>query len=129
MKKKNYIIDRKKTRDQPQKFLMNFLGNFSQAAALMHSFLPASDENDSLLREAKKNYLISMVSCVETFYHDLFVHILENDKKILESILNSIKEKPTLSEIYNLQKEGISFSEIAASKMTYQSIEEVESTF
>ena len=67
-----------------------------------------------------------MTSSLETFYHDLFIYILEKDEPLLDEILADIKEKPTLVEIHTLMKDGVSFAEIAASKVTFQSIEEVD---
>jgi hypothetical protein len=90
--KKNFIKERKQSRGEPSWYLVNFLRNFARARSLMHSCIRQMSTDKLLIEEAKRNYMISMTSALETFYHDLFVYILEKDDSILEDILADIKE-------------------------------------
>lgn len=124
--KKNFIKERKQSRGQQEWYLLNFLRNLARAAKLMHACLRQMNTDKMMIDEAKRNYIIAMTSSLETFYHDLFIYVLEKDRSLLEDILGDIKDKPTFAEIHTLLKDGVSFPEIAASMVKFQSIEELD---
>jgi hypothetical protein len=119
----------KSSRGNPSDFLMNFIFNYSRASTLMHKCLVVmlkEKYKQNLMKEASRNYIISMASCLETFYRDMFIHILKQDKSLLSDVLTDIKEKKTLSEVHELSKEDIDLSELAAYHFKFQNVEEIE---
>ncbi len=127
--KKNRIRELKTSRIKPSKYLENFFFSFFRATRLMHECIKSMSSNQNLVEEAKRNYIISLVSCLETFYRDLLIHILDKDKVKLENVMLKIKEKKTLLDIYKMLQEEIGFHEYVASHFKFQSIEEIEDVF
>jgi hypothetical protein len=128
MKKHKIVVinELKKTRQKHNQFLLNFLANFSRYAILMHQCLDKFRKDHKLIQEAKRNYLISLATALETFYRDLFIHCLEKDQIILHAVTDKIREKYTLTETLEFSKEKISISEISATHFSFQNIHEID---
>lgn len=92
----------------------------------MHKVLQVFRADSSLVTQAERAYIISIASCLETFYRDLLVYALARDDISLASILEGIREKATAAEFHRLLREGVSFPEIASSSVTFQSLAEIE---
>lgn len=122
------IEELRSSRGQTVWYLSNFITNFSRAASLMHLIIKELRDNKFAFQEAKRNYIISMASVLETFYRDLFIHVLEKDKLVLSTVLLEVKKKPNLVEVLSLFERNISFPELAASCFSFQSIEEIDRT-
>ena len=127
MKKTDFISELKSTRGNENSYMVNFIGNFARAATLMHKILAQFGKQDELVREASKSYIVSIVSCLETFYRDLFTYVLSLDESTLERVLPDLKEKPTYSNMHTLLKQGVEFSDIVATEANFQSIAEIDS--
>lgn len=125
-----FIKQWKKSREQLGTHLLNFLANLSKAALLMHACLRAFRKDESLMESAKQNYVISITSCLETYYRDLFIDVLHKNESLLEKMLLEIKggkeSSPRLVEMYYFHKGGFSFAEIATSYFRFQAIEEID---
>lgn len=127
MKNKNFIRDLQLTRGEKSVFLANFIINFARGARLMHKILPQFKNQEPIIQEAIRNYIISIASCLETFYRDIYVYVLSLDETILERVLPDLKTKTTIADIHSLLKDGVNFSEIAASEASFQSVAEIDS--
>lgn len=126
MLRSDLIKNQKASRGGTQGFLLNFLVNFSQPAKLMHAMIPLLKGRHDLFQTAMRSYLIGMAACLETFYRDLYICVLDEDPKLLRSSLGQIKEKASLEEIHQLTVDGISFAELSASKAAFQNIDEID---
>jgi hypothetical protein len=127
--KRSKIKELKKTRVKPSKYLDNFILSFSKAALFIHSCIEHVNDSEVLMHEAKRNYIISITSRLETFYRDLLIHVLNNDKSHLEKIVSMVTEKKKLIDIHKMLEEKITFNEYVASHFKYQSIEAIDKTF
>lgn len=123
------IAELNKSRIKPSKYHENFFKSFFRATSLMHTCLRLMNGDSNLIEEAKRNYVVSLVSILETYYRDLLIHVLDKDKSNLESVISNIKEKKTLLDISKMLQEEIAFHEYVASHFKFQSIEEVEEVF
>jgi hypothetical protein len=126
MRGADFIQALRASRGKPTGFLSNFLSNFSEAAILMHKVLGPFQAKPHVRAQAGRGYLISMASCLETFYRDVVVYVLGKDEESLASILQDLREKATLAELHQVFRESVSFPEIAASRVTFQSLAEIE---
>ncbi len=120
------IAELRSSRGTPTGFLANFLCSFSEAARLMHKVLETFRADSGLIAQAERAYIISIASCLETFYRDLLVYALARDEVSLSSVLQGIREKATAAEFHRLLRDGVSFPEIASSGVTFQSLAEIE---
>ena len=127
MKATTFLKDLKATRGEERAYLANFIVNFGRAAYLMHHTLAQFRERRALMQEATKNYVVSMASCLETFYRDFLVYVLSLDETTLERILPELKGKTTYGDIHSLLKEGLTFSDIAVAEARFQSLAEIDS--
>lgn len=129
MKRRKLINELKTSRIKPSKYFENFLDSFSRATRLAHYIHRFFNHDQLLTAEAKRNYIIALASCLETFYRDLLVHVLSKDSSHLESLTAKIKEKKTLLDIYKMFEEKIEFHEYVASHFNFQNVEEIENAF
>jgi hypothetical protein len=112
----------KLTRENPEWFLTNFLSNVSTAALLMRACMKEFRTQDLIFREAIRNYVISLVGALETFYRDLFVHIYAERPALVSQIVRRIARgrtvrlsHPTLTEV-----------EMASAVISFQRLEDVD---
>lgn len=119
----------KESRGEPISYLQNFIINISTSAQLMHAVLREFRTNEAIFKEACKNYIISLTSCLETFYRDLYVFVLEKDPESLKLILPELREKVSLAEVHALLESGFSFAEITSTRVNFQNLEQVECFF
>jgi hypothetical protein len=127
MKTTTFLKDLRETRGDENAYLANFIINFARAAFLMHKILPQFKDREVVMQEAIKNYVVSIASCLETFYRDISIYVLSLDESILERVLPDLKTKTTYADIHSLLKDGIKFSEIAATEASFQSMAEIDS--
>jgi hypothetical protein len=124
----NYIRALKASRGPENEFLMRLLGNYSRAAALMHFVLAKGGEDDGLLGQAIRNYVINIVSCLETFFRDSFIYCLSADKEVLTRKLAKLKDvKWSPSLVHANLSDDLGFAELVANELKFQNIEEVDS--
>jgi len=126
MKKTKFIKEWRATRGENYSYLSNFVSNYSVSALLMHKALSQFRNQDAIIQQSIRNYIISIASCLETFYRDLFNYVLSFDEATLERTLPELKAKPTYSDIHSLLQDGITFSEIAAAEANFQNIQEID---
>lgn len=125
MLRADLIKNQRASRGETQSFLLSFLVNFSNQARLIHALIPLLKDRRDLFQTALRSYIVGLAGCLETFYRDLFVCVLDKDPAMLKEVLGQIKEKATLEEMHELMADGISFAEIATSKAVFQNIEEI----
>ena len=102
--------------------------NISQSGRLKYQCEIKFSHDNLLIYESRKNYIVSIVSAIETFYRDLFIFCLENDKNFfLDKI--SKEEKYKLYEIHKYITNEISFSDIVADSHSFTNIKNINQAF
>ncbi len=118
----------KDTRGEPTNYLLNFLQNMARAAILMHKVLEACRKDEHVIKEACRQYVIALASCMETFYRDLCLFVISNDDQVLKIILGEVREKSTFADIHQILCDGATFPDIASSSLGFQNIEQIEAS-
>lgn len=126
MKTQHFVRDHKTTRGESRRFLGNFLFNFTRSARLMHAILRVFRSDELLLEEAMRSYIIALTSALETYYRDIYVYVLSQDKDALCRVLSGEKDKASLSDIHASLDAGLEFYDIAASTAAFQSLDQVD---
>jgi hypothetical protein len=85
---------RQASRGSVPSYHLNFLRNFAASARLMHSSLKAFRSDENLLREAVRQYMIGMTSCLETYYRDLFVALRQARQAVGEASRHRARRHP-----------------------------------
>lgn len=118
----------KDTRGVPTNYFLNFLQNMARAAILMHKVLDTCRNEECVIKEACRNYVIALASCMETFYRDLCLFVISNDDQVLKVILGEVREKATFADIHQILCDGATFPDIASSSLGFQNIEQIEAS-
>ncbi len=91
----------------------------------MHSFLPPSAGQDVVFQAAIRAYIIGIAACVETFFRDLYFHLLRHNPSLLLQVLNAGGGKVPASHLRRYLDEGIPPEEFAAFKASFQNAESI----
>lgn len=115
------LLEKCINRGDPKECLLNFLKNVSQPIRLKRTVLlskPSADNIQTFIRL----YLIALVSCLETFYRDLFRHLLDNAQGTPQ--LPSI----TKTNLDKLLDAGLQLGDVAAEEPGLQNANSVAKT-
>ncbi|MEC0234871.1 hypothetical protein P4H71_11085 [Paenibacillus kribbensis] len=110
------LNDLQLSRNKIDEFHYNFVTNSSRYVIFMHEILQ-TESNDKLIMVPVSQYIVSLVTCWETYFRDLFVFLLEMDSEFLEDvvdlnniqlnheelILNNVKPSEFVSKFFNFQ--------------------------
>jgi hypothetical protein len=113
---------RQASRGSVPSYHLNFLRNFAASARLMHSSLKAFRSDENLLREAVRQYMIGMTSCLETYYRDLFVALLEADELLLQRLFERDKRAKQLAKLRATEPADIPTAELAGELIKFQNL-------
>lgn len=116
------LRDRQASRGSAPSYHLNFLRNFAGSARLMHSSLKAFRSDEDLLSEAIRQYIIGMTSCLETYYRDLFVALLEADKFLLQRLFERDKRAKQLTKLRATESADIPTAELAGELVKFQNL-------
>lgn len=125
MKKADILKQRELHRGDPQGFVLSFAVNYSAPARLMHSFLPPTKGKEDILQAAMRAYVIGIAACIETFFRDLYFHLLKCNSSLLLRALNESNRKEPASHLPRYLAEGVSAEEFAASQASFQNAEAI----
>jgi hypothetical protein len=93
----------------------------------MHTIIPlAKEKKPDIFQTAMRSYIIGIAACLETYFRDLYLHTLERNPALLETALEQIKEGEKLATLHRNLSDGISFPELAMSRATFRSAEEID---
>ena len=120
------IRKRRANRGPDPHYLMNFLENFSRSAKLMHSTLREFRSKDNLIQEAIRQYIIGMTTCLETFYRDLYVALLEADEALFKLLFDGDKRGARLARMQAIEPDKISLRELAAELVKFQNLSGID---
>src|SRR5665213_852809 len=94
MNKAAILKQRQMHRGDPQELILGFALNYSGPARLMHSLLPADKGKLDIIQTAMRAYIIGIAACVETFFRDLYLFMLQDDPALVPKALaeNGLRE-------------------------------------
>jgi hypothetical protein len=125
MKKADILKQRELHRGDPRELVLNFAVNFSAPARLMHSLLPPRKGKEELLQAAMRAYVIGIAACTETFFRDLYFHLLKRNPGMLHRALNERNRKEPASRLPKYTAHGVSPEEFAAHQASFQNAEAI----
>jgi hypothetical protein len=129
MKKADILKQRRVHRGDPEALALNFLLNYSAPARLMHSFLPPRQDKEDILQAAIRAYIIGIAACTETFFRDLYLHMLRLDPGSVPRALDQNGLRVSLRNLPQYIAEGLSAEEFASAQVSFQSAEAINRNF
>ncbi len=108
-----------------------FEGRLKNMEILLITVL-SSDASDSVKNEARKQYLVMLVTCYETYVREVFKIILDENLVPTSDIFQFRRLKNlkfTLEEVEFMKKESIELSELIAEYINFQNFEQMVGTF
>ncbi|MBI4962708.1 MAG: hypothetical protein HY913_05465 [Desulfomonile tiedjei] len=104
----------------------NFLMNFCEQASFMHYVLSMKPVKQKMVTIAAAGYMVSLVTCWETFFRDVFICLCELDKTFGAKCLDMTKAKDDLGR----QCRGdIKVSEYLSQHFNFQNEHDIEEAF
>jgi hypothetical protein len=122
MERTERLRSRRKNRASSPIYHLNFLCNFARSARLVHSSLKVFRADEDLLGEALRQYMISMTSCLETYFRDLFVALLEADKFLLQRLFERGKRAKQLAKLRATEPSDIPTAELVGELIKFQNL-------
>lgn len=122
MRRTERLKGRQASRGTAPSYHLNFLRNFAVSAQLMHSSLKAFRSDKNLLSEAIRQYMIGITSCLETYYRDLFVALLEADELLLQRLFERDKRAKQLAKLRDTEPDDIQNAELAGELFKFQNL-------
>ena len=110
----------RETRKSIDDFVSNYLINFERNAKLMHFVLKNPSTPKSIKNTAHQQYLIALVSSLETFLRDIFVYINSVDQDFFFKKNNKI-DLPNIDDI--------SLAEFISKSFNFQNLEKISAAF
>jgi hypothetical protein len=129
MNKAELLLKRRNHRGDARSYVINFLSNFSEYARFMREFVPIRAEKQDVLQVAMRAYIIGMAACLETFFRDLYLHLLERDPHFAQRALALNPRRDRDAAIDRYVAEGVPVSELAAAQVSFQSAEAIDRNF
>ena len=102
----------------------NFLMNFYENCRIIHYFPAQGIESKDFVRIAYRHYLVSLVSCWETFFRDMFVCTHELDEEFIDKIIKNFNLNRT-----DIEHADFKLSETLSTCFNFQNIKEIESAY
>ncbi|MDB5595661.1 MAG: hypothetical protein JWM36_2622 [Hyphomicrobiales bacterium] len=88
----------------------------------MHASIASFRSDEDLIREAIRQYAIGLTSCLETYYRDLYVALLETDAQFLQRLFSGDKWGARLVRIRATEPGDISDAELAGELIKFQNL-------
>lgn len=119
------IIELRNSRNKIEDYSFNFLNNIYRYSALIHKLIKIRLETD-LIEVATSQYLISLVSCWETFFRDTFVFVVSKDVNYRKEIIKLVGVKQEVVE--SLENDNL-MADFLSKSFNFQNLEDIESAF
>ncbi len=115
------FLEKRSNRGDYKKCILNFLKNISYSIRLAR-FTLANKPSSEFLKTFIRLYVISLVSCLETFYRDLFRYLLDNPKIEFQA------RKISPLKLNELLDAGLEHNDVKAEAPSLQNIESITQT-
>jgi hypothetical protein len=119
------IIELRNSRNNIEDYSFNFLINIYRHSALIHKIIEIRLEED-LFEVATSQYLISLVSCWETFFRDTFIFISSKDANFRREIIKLVGVNQEVLE--SLEQDNL-IDDFLSKSFNFQNINDIESSF
>jgi hypothetical protein len=129
MNKAHLLKQQRLHRGDVDGFVLNFLLNYSAHARLIRTFLPPTEEKKDLLQAAIRAYVIGMAASLETYFRDLYLHLLERDPNLVQTALDVNGRRESVTAMSRYLADGVSPAEFAAAQVSFQSAEAIDRNF
>lgn len=113
------------TRNKIEEFLNNFITNSSRYVIFMHEILEKKPSKEQIVVPISQ-YIVSLVTCWETYFRDLFVFLSVNDKQFCDDVirLNNISINEN-----ELNRNGLITGEYISKFFNFQNFKDTETAF
>ena len=115
------FLEKRSNRGDAKECLLNFLKNVSYPIRLAR-FTLANKPTSEYLQTFIRLYVISLVSCLETFYRDLFRYLLDNPQIEFQS------RKISRQKLKEMLDAGLDHNDVKAEAPSLQNIESITQT-
>jgi hypothetical protein len=129
MNKSDILKQQRLHRGDTRGFVLNFLLNFASHARLMRTFLPPTNGKEDILQAAMRAYVIGMASSLETYFRDLYLHVIQRDPVVLQRALQANGRRESLSAITRYIADGLTEAEVASAQVSFQNAESIDRNF
>ena len=109
-----------------------FDGRLKDMILLLSSIISSKKKEDSVSLEARKQYLVMLVSCYETYLRDSFKEVITNNLVDISKIMEIKKLKDvkfSIPEVEYIRSNEINLSELLAEYINFQNFEEIFGIF
>jgi len=119
------INDLKSSREIIEDFLYNFVSNSARYVIFMHDIL-AKKHSEDYLNVPISQYIVSLVTCWETYFRDMFVFLSKADEQFLNDVIsmNNIVVKE-----HEFIREDFSLAEFISKFFNFQNLNNTEKAF
>ncbi|WP_147445452.1 hypothetical protein [Corallococcus aberystwythensis] len=104
-------------------FIMSFLLNTSRVTKNIRTV--SGGRSAEATNENKRHFVIGLVSCMETFFRDMFIYCLDARTDLLAAYLDELKP----IDVENMRASGIPLSEQLSAGVSFQNLDSVEKGF
>ncbi len=122
MRRTDRIRKLQASRGSSPAYLLNFLRNFAAPARLMHASIRAFRSDETLLRQSMRQYVIGIASCLETYYRDLYVALLQADQQLVRRPFERDRRASRLTKLRAAGPDDIPEAEWAAELAKFQNL-------
>jgi hypothetical protein len=129
MNKSDILKQQRLHRGDARSFALNFLLNFASHARLMRTFLPPKAGKEDISQAAMHAYAIGIASCLETYFRDLYLHLIQRDPVALQRALQANGRRESLSAIARYIADGLTEEEIASVQVSFHNAESIDRSF
>jgi hypothetical protein len=83
-------------------------------------------ERNEVLQIAMKSYIIGMAACMETFFRDLYLSVLERDAGLIRKVLTTNPRRDSDAAMQRYLDDGVPLPEFAAAQVSFQNAESID---
>ncbi|EQA5669460.1 HEPN domain-containing protein [Cronobacter malonaticus] len=127
-KTKPHIIEELKllreTRKPFEGFTFTFLKNISEHCNLMHSLILKESDKKALFKIAYRQYFVSLVSCWETYFRDVFVYVHSRDNVLTNRLLEKMEVDAS-----SYDSSDITLPELLSKSFNFQNLNDLEQAY
>lgn len=119
------LVELQSSRNDIENYSFNFLNNIYRCSALIHKLIKTRLETD-LIEVATSQYLISLVSCWETFFRDTFVFVVSKNSNFRKEIVKLVGVKQEV--VKSLERDNF-IADFLSKSFNFQNFEDIECAF
>ncbi len=123
------ILRERKNRKKRSSIPFNFFFDKYWDADSLLERINKKIKNKRLNQEARKQYIISLVTALEVYLKETFIRLINKKNLDVSKLSENIDRKFKFNEILFINKKNISVGELAASQFNFQNLNEIDKAF